>query len=121
MRPSNRSRRRAAPAAALALAAAVAAGGAAAAEDPAPRAARTVSVTVGDDFYRPARLSVAPGTRVRWVWRGRDTHNVTVTSGPRRFHSRTQIRGTFARTLRARGTYRIICTVHGQTMRIRVG
>jgi hypothetical protein len=44
-----------------------------------------------------------------------------VTSGPRRFRSRTQARGTFARRLRARGTYRIICTVHGQTMRINVG
>ena len=95
-------------------------GGAAVADGPAPRAARTVNVTVGDDFYRPARLSVAPRTRVRWVWRGRDVHNVTVTSGPRRFRSRTQLRGTFARTLRARGTYRIVCTVHGQTMRINV-
>jgi plastocyanin len=107
--------------AALAVAVPVLVGGAAVAEGPAPRAARTVNVTVGDDFYRPARLSVAPRTRVRWVWRGRDIHNVTVSSGPRRFSSRTQVRGTFARTLRARGTYRIVCTVHGQTMRIRVG
>jgi plastocyanin len=107
--------------AALTVAVPALVGGAAVAEGPAPRAARTVNVTVGDDFYRPARLSVAPRTRVRWVWRGRDIHNVTVTSGPRRFSSRTQVRGTFARRLRARGTYRIVCTVHGQTMRIRVG
>jgi plastocyanin len=106
--------------AALTLVPPVLVGGAAAADGPPPRAARTVNVTVGDDFYRPARLAVAPRTRVRWVWRGRDIHNVTVTSGPRRFRSRTQVRGTFARTLRARGTYRIVCTVHGQTMRIRV-
>jgi plastocyanin len=106
--------------AALALAAPVAAGGVAAADGTAPRAARTVTVTVGDDFYRPARLTVARRTRVRWVWRGRDVHNVTVTSGPRRFSSPTQRRGTFARTLRARGRYRIVCTVHGQAMRIRV-
>ena len=107
--------------AALGVAVPLLVGGAAVADGPASRAARTVNVTVGDDFYRPARLSVAPRTRVRWVWRGRDTYNVTVTSGPRRFSSRTQVRGTFARTLRARGTYRIVCTVHGQTMRIRVG
>jgi plastocyanin len=104
----------------FALVATVVVGGAAAADGPSPRAARTVNVTVGDDFYRPARLAVAPRTRVRWIWRGRDIHNVTVTSGPRRFSSRTQARGTFARTLRARGTYRIVCTVHGQRMRIRV-
>jgi len=107
--------------AALALGPLVVVGGAPAADGPGTRAARTVDVTVGDDFYRPVRLSVRPRTRVRWVWRGRDVHNVTVTSGPRRFRSRTQVRGTFARTLRARGTYRIVCTVHGQTMRIRVG
>jgi plastocyanin len=86
----------------------------------ASRPARTVSVTVGDDFFRPSSLSVRRGTRVRWTWRGRDAHNVTVTSGPRRFNSPTQRRGTFMRTLRARGTYRIVCTVHGQRMRIRV-
>jgi plastocyanin len=90
------------------------------AEESPPSAARTANVTVGDDFFRPPSLSVRRGTRVRWVWRGSDVHNVTVSSGPRRFNSRTQRRGTFTRTVRASGTYRIICTIHGQRMRIRV-
>lgn len=112
--------------AALLVAAPIAGGGIAAAGDGADggagrsQAARTAGVTVGDDFFRPRRLSVGAGTRVRWVWRGRDIHNVTVTSGPRRFASPTQSRGTFSRTLRRRGLYRIVCTVHGQRMRIRV-
>jgi plastocyanin len=83
-------------------------------------AARTINVTVGDNFYRPARLSVRRGTQVRWRWRGGDAHNVTVASGPQRFSSRTQQAGTFTRTLRRRGRYRIVCTIHGQSMRIRV-
>jgi len=89
---------------------------------PAPEAdaARTVNVTVGDDFYRPARLTVSRGTRVVWRFRGRDEHNVTVVSGPQRFHSRDQRTGTFARTLRRAGRYTIVCTLHGQMMRIRV-
>ena len=82
--------------------------------------ARAAAVTVGDDFFRPKRLSVRAGTSVRWTWRGRDVHNVTVTSGPVRFRSRTQSSGTFSRKLSRRGTYRIICTVHGQRMSITV-
>jgi plastocyanin len=98
------------------------AAGTVAASAPAPKAevARTVNVTVGDDFYRPSRLTVARGTRVRWRWRARDEHNVTVVSGPQRFHSPDQRTGTFTRTLRRAGRYRIVCTIHGQMMRIRV-
>jgi plastocyanin len=83
-------------------------------------AARAAGVTVGDDFFRPKSVSVRAGTRVRWTWRGRDVHNVTVTSGPVRFRSPTQRSGTFSRKLRRRGTYRIVCTVHGQRMTITV-
>jgi plastocyanin len=106
----------------LAMAATGAGAGTVAASVPAPeaQAARTVNVTVGDDFYRPARLSVRSGTRVRWRWRGRDEHNVTVVSGPQRFASADKRTGTFARTLRRAGSYTIVCTLHGQMMRIRV-
>jgi plastocyanin len=83
-------------------------------------AARATGVTVGDDFFRPKSLSVRRGTRVRWTWRGRDAHNVTVTSGPVRFRSPTQSTGTFSRKLSRRGTYRIVCTIHGQRMTIKV-
>ena len=106
----------------LAMAATGAGAGTVAASAPAPHAeaAQTVSVTVGDDFYRPSRLTLARGTRVRWQWRGQDEHNVTVISGPQRFHSPDQRTGTFARTLRWAGRYTIVCTIHGQMMRIRV-
>jgi plastocyanin len=106
------------------LAIAATGGGAGAVAAPGPAleagAARTVNVTVGDDFFRPARLSVRRGTRVLWRWRGRDEHNVTVISGPQRFHSPDKRTGTFARTLRRAGRYTIVCTIHGQRMRIRV-
>jgi len=98
------------------------AGAVAAAPAPAPeaKAARTVNVTVGDDFFRPAHLSVRRGARIRWNWRGHDVHNVTVVSGPQRFHSRDQRTGTFTRTLRRAGRYTIVCTIHGMMMRVQV-
>jgi plastocyanin len=88
------------------------------------RATRTTrTATVGDIFYRPASLTVRRGSRVRWVWRGRLPHNVTVVRGPTSFRSPTQRSGSFTRVLRRRGAYRLICTIHGpslQSMRIRV-
>ncbi len=50
---------------------------------------------------------------MHWVWRGSLVHNVTVSSGPRRFHSKDQSSGEFARTLRKRGVYKLVCTIHG--------
>jgi plastocyanin len=82
-------------------------------------AARSVDVTVGDNFFKPRKLSVVTGMRVHWVWRGLAEHNVTVSSGPVRFHSRDKTSGDYARTLRKPGTYRIVCTIHGFRMRIK--
>ena len=81
-------------------------------------AARTVQVAVKDDFYAPSSLTVRTGTRVRWVWRGRNEHDVTVSSGPTKFASQTKRSGDFARTLRKSGTYRIVCTIHDQRMKL---
>lgn len=89
-----------------------------AAGDRSAHAARTVQVSVKDDFYSPSSLTVTTGTRVRWVWKGHDPHNVTVTSGPTDFASSTKRKGDFARTLKKAGTYRIICTVHEQRMKL---
>jgi plastocyanin len=48
---------------------------------------------------------------------------VTVTRGPVKFASKTQIKGTFSRTLTKKGTYYIVCTIHkalGQKMTLKV-
>jgi plastocyanin len=89
--------------------------------------ATTRTVRVGDNWFVRASgvptVAVRRGDRVRWRWTGSAPHNVTVTSGPTKFRSRTQSSGSFSRRLRRRGTYRIVCTVHGardQSMRLRV-
>jgi plastocyanin len=92
-----------------------------------PALAVTRTVKVGDNwFVRSAgvpTVTVKLGDTVRWRWVGDSAHNVTVRSGPAKFKSRTQSRGSFSRRLTRRGTYRIVCTIHGakdQSMVLRV-
>src|SRR4051812_1457835 len=42
--------------------------------------AATKTVTVGDNFFKPTRVTVSAGTKVVWKWTGHNPHNVTVTS-----------------------------------------
>lgn len=80
----------------------------------------TKRVRVGDLFFRGRSITVQSGDTVRWVWVGREPHNVTVTRGPRKFRSRTKTDGAYRKRLTSRGTYRYICTLHPDDMRGRV-
>ncbi|MBX5468348.1 MAG: amidase [Thermoleophilaceae bacterium] len=79
---------------------------------------RTVSVK--DNRFGPRTLTIHRGTTVRWVWRGRAPHNVTVTGGPSRFRSSTKTSGSYRHRFTKRGTYRILCTIHAPGMRMTV-
>jgi plastocyanin len=88
-------------------------------------AAATRVVRVGDNwFVRPSgvpTVTVARGTTVTWRYVGREPHNVAVQRGPERFRAPIRRRGTYSRTMRLRGTYTIICDLHGardQRMRL---
>lgn len=88
---------------------------------PAQSFGATVSVRVGDNFFSPSSKTVNSGTKMVWRWVGRAPHNVVVTSGPSKFRSSTFSSGTYSRTVRARGLYRIVCTIHpGMRMSLRV-
>jgi plastocyanin len=80
----------------------------------APSATR---VNVGDNYFvRPSgvpTVTVSKGTKVRWVWTGDNPHNVKVTRGPASFSSPTKTSGRFTKRMRKRGTYTIVCAVHG--------
>ena len=69
-------------------------------------------VKVKDDYFSPRTLTVRRGTKVTWQWAGVLRHNVTVKSGPVKFHSRTQARGMFSYTFTKPGTYHLFCTIH---------
>ncbi|HST38062.1 MAG TPA: plastocyanin/azurin family copper-binding protein [Conexibacter sp.] len=86
-----------------------------------PALAATKTVAVKDNVFAPTTLTVAKGTTVRWVWRGRAAHNVSVSRGPVRFHSPNKVSGSYAQKLGRTGTYAIHCTIHpGMKMTVKV-
>ena len=102
-----------APALAVAAAAAVLA---------VPALAATKTVELKDNRFTPKSMTVKPGTTVKWVWKGKAPHNVTVKSGPIKFRSSTQKKGTFTKKLTKKGVYQLHCTIHpgmDETIRVR--
>lgn len=104
----------------LALAAALVAAAPAAA--PKPR-----TVTIADNYYAPATLTVAKNTRIRWRWpeEAGDVHDVKLKKGPdgaNKFHSQPASASfDFKRKLGKPGRYKIVCTLHEEmTMTIKV-
>lgn len=82
--------------------------------------AATKTVTIGDNFFSPKKVSVSKSSTVKWVWNGKNPHNVTVTSGPVKFASPTKKKGTFSKKLTKKGTYKIICTIHGRVQSLTI-
>jgi plastocyanin len=79
----------------------------------------TKKIAVRDNFFSVKKATINRGTRVTWVWHSFGVpHNVTVTKGPAKFHSRElQSSGSFSHVFTKRGTYHLICTLHPTQMR----
>jgi plastocyanin len=95
----------------LAVACALAAAGALAV----PALAVTQTIALRDNVYSPKTATVAKGTTVRFVWKGKQAHNVFVTSAPpgaTPFHSPVKTKGSYSKTLTRSGAYRIVCQLH---------
>jgi plastocyanin len=91
--------------------------GAEAAAPAKPKAA----VSLGDNFFKPTTLTVTQGTTVTFTWTGANTHNVTVVSGPVKFHSSDQASGSYSHTMTKPGTYKVVCTFHpGMVLTLKV-
>ena len=89
----------------------------------APALSKTKSVEVDDNYFvhegKPRTVTVHKGDKVEWEWEeGAHRHNVTVTKGPVKFHSKTQRSGSFEKRLKTVGTYKIYCTIHSPEMRM---
>jgi plastocyanin len=85
-----------------------------------PALAATKSVQVKDNKFVATKITVRKGTTVKWVWKGKAPHNVTVTKGPKKFSSKTQVKGSFSKKLTKAGTYTILCTIHAPGMKMTV-
>lgn len=87
------------------------------------QAAPKTTVLLGNNFFKPAKRTVRRGTIVRFRWLGGNPHNVTKRRGPGpRFRSRTTSRRgvNYAKRLRRRGNYLLVCTIHPREMRLRL-
>lgn len=87
---------------------------------------KTRKVSVNDNYYGPAKLTVHVGDTVDWHWSDdiTDVHDVSVKSAPKgvkKFHSDPLAAGDdFKRQLTKPGTYKIICTFHEEEMKMTV-
>ena len=88
----------------------------------APALSKRKSVEVDDNYFvhkgKPRTVTVHKGDKVEWEWEGINSHNVTVSKGPVKFHSKTQSSGSFEKKLKKVGTYKILCTIHAPDMRM---
>jgi plastocyanin len=90
---------------------------------PAPK---VKTITVADDYFSLAKLTVKEGQKIKWVWSrdNYDSHNVTLLSGPkgvnhRKFTSATGLTGIkFERVFLKPGKYHFQCTIHPTEMNI---
>jgi plastocyanin len=74
-------------------------------------------VTVRDNFYQPAAVTVTRVggvAEVSWSWAGSNLHNVTFDAGPP--NSATQTSGSFSRSFSESGAFTYFCTVHGRAV-----
>ena len=95
-----------------------------------PALAATKSVKIGDDYFgsKGAKPTVTAkvGDTIKWSYgkSGKQAHNVTVKSGPVKFHSKTLKPGaSYSHKITKAGTYKVVCTFHaalGQTMTLKV-
>jgi plastocyanin len=80
---------------------------------PVLRAGARAEVTVTESSYAVRNLSLPLGATVRWRFRGRAFHDVTLANGPVGFASRWSRRGAiYQRRFTAPGVYRIFCSLH---------
>jgi plastocyanin len=105
----------------IAVLAAVAVAGAALMAIPAFGATR--SVALRDNVFSPRTITIKRGDTIRFVWRGRNPHNITTTRRPRgasRVTAPAKRKGTYRKRFTTRGTYRLLCTIHQPSMRMTV-
>ncbi len=81
--------------------------------------AATKTVKVGDNWFVKSSgvptVTVKKGDTVKWTWVGDSSHNVVVTKGPVKFRSPIKASGTYKKKLTRKGTYTIVCTIHGKS------
>jgi plastocyanin len=82
--------------------------------DAVAHASASATVSIGDNFYSPASVSVAVGDTVTWANNGQAQHSATADDGS--FDTGVfGPGGTRSKTFNQAGTFSYFCTVHGQS------
>jgi len=89
-----------------------------------------VKVTVNDFFFAPTAVTIKKGRAVKWVWSSTNTypHDVHLKKGPASLKNKgsystrtTAVTGAhFQKTFETPGTYKYICTIHPDEMRMTI-
>jgi plastocyanin len=85
-----------------------------------PALAATKTVQVKDNKFVAKSITVSKGTTVKWVWKGKAPHDVTVVKGPSKFRSSVKTSGSFSKKLTKAGTYQLVCTIHMPNMKMTI-
>jgi plastocyanin len=72
-------------------------------------------VTISDNFYSPAAITVDSGKTVTWVWAGANPHSVTFDAGGPG-DSGIRVTGSITAQFFLKGTFNYHCLVHGTAM-----
>lgn len=95
-----------------------------AAPSEAGKKSRSTKITVGNDFFSPENKTIKKGTTVKFKWDGGGApHDVTKKKGPGgRFQSdlTSESGVNFKKKFKKPGTYRLFCTVHPDSMNLRL-
>ena len=76
-------------------------------------------ISVEDNFFAPANITIGKGTTVTWTWNGNRDHTVTsgTASAPTNlFDSGVQNSGSFSFKFNSTGKFPYFCRVHGAMM-----
>jgi len=106
------------PALAVALGAVFAACGSSSSTAPPTPGPFTGTITVNDNFFSPASVTISVGDSVTWVWKGSHDHSVTSSGGsPFTFDSGIKPTGKFGFRFNSAATGHYFCQVHSGTMK----
>ncbi|MEX0665733.1 MAG: plastocyanin/azurin family copper-binding protein [Acidimicrobiia bacterium] len=92
------------------------------AQTPTDPAGAVKKVKVGDNYFKPKKVTVLVGDTVKWKWVGTAIHDVVSgKENPEKFKSKKFASGKFKHVMVLPGAYKIVCTLHpGMDMKLTV-
>jgi plastocyanin len=82
-------------------------------------ASKKIKIKVGDNYFKPKKVTITVGDTVLFQWIGTAIHDVKVKKGPQKWDSKPKASGKFSQVVLEPGKYRVVCTLHpGMEMKL---